>query len=301
MPAYREDPDIFSEALESVLNQSFKDFEIILIFDDPSNRGLIELAGQYAQNDTRVKIVVNFKNIGLAKSLNKAISLSRGRVFCRMDSDDVSYRKRFESQLEELSIKKLDLVGSKVDVIDEKGKYMYTSSPIPLTSKAIAKSLRWNNCVAHPSWMGKREVFASGYRSIGLCEDYDFLLRATLSGFKIGNCNESLLAYRMTEQSISRSNLYEQFLCQKYLSKCYAKKLIAQEKCLKDWVKANYSSEKNEAYSRANMLFNKALNGLARGRFIDITAIFKIPFVSFQYCDKVRRLVVAGLIGRFFG
>lgn len=297
MPAFREDEAIFTTALNSVLSQTFTDFELVLIVDDPYNFDLIKLIKHYAQKDSRIIVIVNSENVGLANSLNRAISFARGKYCCRMDSDDIAYPNRFERQIAEIENNDLDLVGSKVDVIGDNGEFLYSSTVIPCSPCAVARGLHWNNCVPHPTWMGKREVFECGYRNIDLCEDYDFLIRAVLAGFRIGNCNEALMSYRMTAQSISRSNLYKQYLSQVYLSKCYRKKKIADESSLRNWVESRYSIKNANSYSRANSCFNKGVREVNNKAIFGVRYLLKIPFISFRYCGKIKRLFFAGISG----
>lgn len=297
MPAFREERKIFIEAIESVLEQTFVDFELILIIDDPGNIELIKLTEEYAQKDSRIRLLINRDNVGLVNSLNRAISLARGKYFCRMDADDISYPERFKRQIQEIEKHNLDFVGAKVDVVDSYGAFLYSSEGLPHSPQVISRALRWNNCVPHSTWMGKREVFKHGYRNIDLCEDYDFLLRASLANYRIGNCSEPLLAYRMTDRSISRSNLYKQYLGQVYLSYWYSKKEIVRESSLESWICNNYSSKKNEQYAKANILFNEGMKNISRKKAYGVWCLLKIPFVSIQYCGKLKRLFMAGILG----
>lgn len=96
---------------------------------------------------------------------------------------------------------------------------------VPTDFNKIKKCIKYNQVISHPTWFGKKEVFEQleGYRQMPLCEDYDFTLRAILKGYKISNLNEVVLKYRMTSDSISRSNLFEQYLYGCYITKQYSK------------------------------------------------------------------------------
>ena len=84
----------------------------------------------------------------------------------------------------------------------------------------IGNHLEFESCLAHPTWFGKREVFINlkGYREIFACEDYDFLVRAINSGYKLGNYPDVLLHYRINPNSISNKNYLKQKVTFKYLS-----------------------------------------------------------------------------------
>jgi len=96
MPVYNTKEEYFREAIESILNQTFKDFEIILI-DDASDETTKKIIRSY--NDDRIKVLTNEKNLGVTKSLNRGLSLAQGKYIARMDSDDVAYPERFEKQV----------------------------------------------------------------------------------------------------------------------------------------------------------------------------------------------------------
>ena len=96
MTAYNTEKYI-KEAIESILNQTFKDFEFIIV-DDGSTDNTRLIIEEYAKKDRRIKILYNKKNLGIVKSLNKAIAIAKGKYIARMDSDDVSKLNRLEKQ-----------------------------------------------------------------------------------------------------------------------------------------------------------------------------------------------------------
>lgn len=296
MSAYKETADVFIEAVESIRNQTYSDFEFIIVLDSPTNYDLRKRIEDYAELDERIVPVWNDANLGLAESLNKAIELSKGSYICRMDADDVAATIRIEEQLDYLTKEKLDLIGSYLEVINEHGENQYPVNTIPINANQVKNSLRWNNCIPHPSWFGKREMFDRRYRHIPLCEDYDFLLRSSLEGARIGNCPKTLVKYRMGKGSISRSNLYRQFLYQCYITNCYAHGSIANIKHASAWVENKYEDGKSIAYSNANVLFNKALSQIRRGQYFNAAGnLAKIPFSSPEYMKKVARLALSAL------
>ena len=95
-----------------------------------------------------------------------------------------------------------------------------------------------------------------------MCEDYDFTLRALLKGYRVSNLNKVVLQYRMTSQSISRNNLFEQFLYAKYITCSYKKGKIADVEKAKQYVTEKNSSKKAEKYLKANVRFNELLNDI---------------------------------------
>lgn len=182
-------------------------------------------------------------------------------------------------------------------VMDETGKDLYAIPQPPMEPKFVEKALRWNNCVPHPTWFGTKSVFASGYRNIPLCEDYDFLIRASLSRKKIGNCDSVVLRYRMTSDSISRSSLYRQYLYQVFITRAYANDSFANLEEAKKYVDARDTREKADRYAKANAIFNQTLSLIKSRRFAQSTKYtFRLLFASKAYLNKILRLSISSIL-----
>lgn len=221
MSIYKESKEYLKLSIESILNQSLRDFEYIIVIDNPENYEAIELIRNYSAIDNRIKIINNEYNLGLTKSLNRALENATGEYIARMDADDISETNRFELQLDYLKKNDLDLVGCSLRRISESGEIVNSCTNSSYSYKCIAKLLDYDNCVPHPSWFGKKELFdrLNGYRDLHSCEDYDFLLRAKLISAKIGIVDQILLNYRINTNGISRSNSLKQMLSSHYLQK----------------------------------------------------------------------------------
>jgi len=227
MSTYNEKTEWIKKSIESILYQTFSDFEFIIVIDNPDNVDLIEVLNEYSEKDDRIITIKNSENKGLVYSLNTALSKSRGKYIVRMDADDIAMPYRIEKQLKYLNENNLDLIGAKIQMIDEYGNKNGTvtskilSNNLLVKDKNIKKMFRTGNCIMHPTWCGKKDVFdkLSGYRDIHACEDYDFLLRAAAAGFKLGNINEELLYYRANFSGISKSNKAKQSCTAHYLSR----------------------------------------------------------------------------------
>lgn len=118
---------------------------------------------------------------------------------------------------------KVDFLSGYVEVIDENDAVLYNMDNLPVTHKDIVRKMRVNNCMPHPAWLFKKSAYIAlnGYADIQGCEDYDLLLRAIDSGYQLGNCNQIILKYRLSRQSISRDNLYKQYLMMRYIQDKY--------------------------------------------------------------------------------
>src|SRR5690606_3913282 len=99
MSVYNEPEIWLAESIDSILSQTYKEFEFFIVNDNPENLTLAKVLQLYEDNDSRVRIIKNEVNIGLTKSLNKALSLVKGKYIIRMDADDVSLPQRFEKQV----------------------------------------------------------------------------------------------------------------------------------------------------------------------------------------------------------
>mgnify|MGYP001774054585 FL=1 len=294
MSTYKEEEIFLRQAIESILNQSYKDFEYIIILDNPDNNLHIRIIKEYANLDKRIKFYVNEKNMGLTASLNKGLGLAKGKYICRMDADDISINKRIENQKRYLEENNYDLIGGISQMIDENGKSIYSIKKVPTNMDKIKKALRYNQIISHPTWFGKKEVFdkLNGYRNMPLCEDYDFTLRAVLNGYKISNIDETVLKYRMTSSSISRSNLYEQYLFARFITKKYSKNKIADIKEAKQYVNNHNDDRKAKRYLKANARFNIALKDIEEKKYFKfIIDGILLTFTSFNYLDKIYRFV----------
>ncbi len=223
MSVYKEPVYYFEKALCSVLEQTHKNIQVILICDDPENNAVINYAQNKSNADRRLEVYINENNMGLVKSLNKALSFAKGSFIARMDADDISEPSRFERELEFLEEDELDLVGCNYRLFSDNKILAVTE--LPENDCEIKKALRMYQCIPHPSWLGKKEVYEklNGYRDVSCCEDYDFLIRAAHFGFKFGNLHAPLLNYRFNVQSISRINEAKQMIVANFLRKNFDK------------------------------------------------------------------------------
>lgn len=199
------------ETVESVLNQSFRDFEFIIV-NDGSTDGTSEILRSF--KDERIRII-NQENRGLTKSLNRGIGVSEGKYIGRIDCGDIAFEKKFEVQLNFLGENK-DIcgVGTWANLIDEKGNVI-GELKYPTEYEEIKKIILRYNPFVHPSLVFRRELFdeIGPYdESFEYAQDYDLVLRA-VSKFKIVNLPEILLNYQVSEEAISFKKLKKQELC----------------------------------------------------------------------------------------
>jgi len=198
------------ESIESILNQTYKDFEFIIINDGSTDRTKYIL-NQYKKH-SKIKILENSTNIGLTKSLNKAISIAQGKFIARMDADDVSLPTRLEKQADFLEKNpKVGVVGSNYYEIDEKGKKI-GEVILPSHDAQIRKVIFRFNPINHSTVMIRKKVFDE----LGLynehlryAQDYELWFRI-LNNYEVFNLSEKLLLKRNPKDSITMARKREQ-------------------------------------------------------------------------------------------
>lgn len=167
------------EAINSILNQTFTDFEFIII-DDGSTDETLKIINSYAENDDRI-VVVSKPNTGLADSLNVGLEMARGEWIARLDADDVAFPSRLEMQIEFLNKnKQIGLLGSGCTLIDAKG-VIIKDFKYPSMHRTIVKKIEAMGApFPHSSVIFKRKIVQDigGYRSrLNGAEDGDLWLR----------------------------------------------------------------------------------------------------------------------------
>ncbi len=184
-------------AIQSIQAQTLGDIEIIAV-DDGSTDGSLQVLKRLEATDPRIRVLKMESNSGIVKALNRGLSACRASYIARMDGDDLALPERLERQLAFLQAHpEVALVGSATSAMDTCGRSC-GSSRVPITQKAIAKSLRFAPSCTH-TWMARRDLYEQldGYRDLLCAEDYDFLLRAVTSGFKLANLPEPLMKIRI--------------------------------------------------------------------------------------------------------
>lgn len=188
------------EALLSVLNQTYKDFEYVVI-DDNSTDSSLHILRKWSERDSRLRIIHNTKNLGLANTLNKAIDLTDSDYVVRFDTDDKMYPHRLDRQLTYMQVEKIELLGSSIKSLNT----CFTKiTHYPKEHDAIKLQLLFQTAFAHPSIIFKRNSLGSmRYDStIKYAEDYDLWVRLSET-VRMGNIREPLIHYRIHSNQIS--------------------------------------------------------------------------------------------------
>jgi glycosyltransferase involved in cell wall biosynthesis len=198
-------------AIQSILNQDFRDFEFLII-DDASNDGSIDVISDFAQRDKRIQARFHSRNQGLAATLNEGLMSAKAPLVARMDQDDESLPYRLARQVAEMiAYPDLALCGS----------YVYHMGRIPARDRlvtmptdasAIRESLLHQNIFYHPAVILDKEkvLAAGGYDGrFANAEDYDLWLRLSRL-YPLANIPEPLLRYRFSTDGMTLSRKWEQ-------------------------------------------------------------------------------------------
>lgn len=196
-----------AKAIDSILAQTFTDFEFIII-DDGSTDGSLALLKQYQRRDGRIRLVSR-ENRNLATTLNDLVDLARGEWIARMDQDDIALPHRFERQLQFLEQTGADICGSWVKFFGSWDRRTWKGYQ---SDQAIKMDMLFKSPFVHPSVM-MRANLAKQLRYDKTCEkaeDYDLWVRAAQAGWNMGNVPEVLLLYRKHASQISTNSVSKQ-------------------------------------------------------------------------------------------
>ena len=224
MSVYNETLSDIKTSIESILMQNYKDYELIIVVDNPEYKSAIALLNEYLTKDDRIKVIVNDQNIGLALSMNVAASHASGKYLLRMDSDDVSYPERFQKEINVIKNGDYDLVCGNYTYIDENGNPIDRNVDV-YTDSQIIKLLPLRNVIHHPTVIMKTSTFKNvgKYRNYDCAQDYDLWLRMLDAGCKFHMLPEPLIQYRIRSSSVTVSKRYKQSCTGDYIRLLYHK------------------------------------------------------------------------------
>lgn len=199
MSIYKEPVDWLHQSIDSILNQTFSDFEFIIICDNPNYLECKALLEDYKARDNRIVIIYNESNIGLTRSLNKGLSVVRGDYIARMDADDISVPERFEKQLSFFNDHpEIGICGSSISFFgDREGNKTYPQDMDDMF-------LFLESCFAHPTVMIKKTALGTSRynEKCIVSQDYDLWVDKYNQGVEFANIQECLLNYRYSGQQI---------------------------------------------------------------------------------------------------
>jgi Glycosyl transferase family 2 len=202
------------EAIESILGQTFRDFEFVIV-DDGSTDGTAEILDRFARQDERIRIL-RHANKGRAESLNAGIGLANGKYIARMDADDIALRIRLEEQVRFMEEHPgVGLLGGAFELISGNGTRLMNSVSFPTEDSDIKSALLVDNPICHPTVVMRKAVFESsgGYRKALVdADDYDLWLRISEKS-QLANLSTCILQYRIHPDQVSIKGMRHQKEC----------------------------------------------------------------------------------------
>jgi glycosyltransferase involved in cell wall biosynthesis len=203
MPAYNAENHIY-EAVESILAQSYSDFELVVINDGSTDR-TAEIINYF--NDDRISLLNNDSNRGIVFSRNRGILHARGRYIAPFDADDIARRDKFDKQISFLEANpEYGLIGSWAQIIDAQGKRKNNKWKVNASAERIPAIMLFRNYFVHSAVVLRREAipvdgYAEGFDTV---EDYR-MWASVVRSWKIWNYPDYLVKYRLHNLSITQS------------------------------------------------------------------------------------------------
>lgn len=206
MPLYKTHPEHLKAAIESILNQTFKNFEFIILNDSPDDKRLKTIVASY--HDSRINYVENKENFGIAASYNRLIELANAPLCAMMNHDDISCPKRLEQQVKFLNAhKEIGIVGSGYKKFGEFNRFKSVINPE--NDAEIRSSLLFKSSIHHPTIMFRKDIvdkhhirYNENYISLN---DRDFYYEMSKHA-KLSNLSEVLYKYRFHKDMVSKKN-----------------------------------------------------------------------------------------------
>lgn len=205
----KEHPEYLRLALDSMLNQTVKPDEIVLVEDGPLTDELYAVVEEYKQH---LHIVKNKTNLGLGLALNEGLKVCRNELVARMDTDDISKPDRCEKQLKRFKEKpELAIVGSHVDEFIGEPTNVVSRRSVPLSSEDIYDYAKKRSAFNHPAVMYRKSAVMAenGYSNLKRNQDVDLFGRMLYAGHKAENIDEALLWFRCSDELAARRKSWE--------------------------------------------------------------------------------------------
>jgi glycosyltransferase involved in cell wall biosynthesis len=215
MPVYNAEKYI-AETIESILSQTFEDFEFIIV-NDCSTDKTREIIEKYAKQDRRIRLINNEVNLKVSKAANKGVELAKGEYIARTDSDDWSYPYRLEKQVKYMDKHpEVVLSSGNMEMCDENMK-VKNRTHFPTTHKEIMNVLLQFNPMVHSAMIYRRDTFLEigGYGGINTSEDYLLTMKMASKG-KLGNLEDILVKYRVVDTGLTAKSPMDMHLATLY-------------------------------------------------------------------------------------
>lgn len=303
MSVYKEPLEWLHQSIDSILQQTFQEFEFIIVNDNPDRGDAISLLTDYAEKDARIKLLFNEVNIGLTKSLNKGLVVAKGKYIARMDADDISLPERFEKQIAYMD-EHLDVVvlGTMVKHFGKKSWWKPNEAK-SFTDEDLKAQMLFGNCIAHPTAMIRKKILDEN--NIRYDEQYrhsqDYRLWEQLVPYgHFAKLKQALLLYRVSDQQITKKSSSSQSkLSQDISYRCQNRWLDGEGMCYSiDDIKANPFRIINEIKQGNKFVKSKCFSALVQFSYLNhpdakshITSFLKGDFRYMTFWNIIRYLL----------
>lgn len=253
MSVYNEPLNFIDEAIISVLNQTYTNFNFIIVNDNPMRLELDDYLKCWLKRDNRIHIIKNKMNLGLALSMNKAASYLDSDYLIRMDADDICYPSRFDTIISVIVENNYDLVCSSFEYIDENGLCIGKSKK-QYSDEQIKAFMKYDNIIHHPTTIFKTSIFneVGQYNDLPCAQDYDLWYRFISYNAKVHMDENVLLQYRIQPNSTTSNKRFMQSVVMDYIQK------INKENSSFDKEKFNlYYQQNKQKYEKKFQLYNE--------------------------------------------
>jgi glycosyltransferase involved in cell wall biosynthesis len=283
-------------AMQSILDQTFRDFELIVV-DDASQDRTASILREIQALDARVVVVRHDHNQGGTVALNTGLARARGKFIAIMDHDDISLPQRLEKEISFLRAHpEYACVGSNIQIIDESGRMIQTPK-LPTDPDKIAKQLPTRNPMFHPTIMFRNDPTIRYREKIRYAMDYDLYLRWVAEAKRIANLPDVLLQYRLSSSSATLVQRAQQELFTRHVRTWYAERLRTGHDSYETFDPRAILAI-DPATSVDAFVLREHIAGLFRAdRFRDVRAFCRKYFRLHGFNGRVMTLFLASFLG----
>ncbi len=202
---YYKKKDYILKTINSIVNQTFNNYELIFVYDDDDRKDLIFIK-KILKKIKKKKLIINHKNLGVAKSRNKALRFCKGSYIAFIDADDIWKKIKLEFQIKYMKKNKSDFSCTEFDVINEKNKILkFRKVPKQINYQGLIKS----NFIGLSTVVLSRKIYQKiKFPNLRTQEDFALWLKLLREGVKLFTINKNLSSWRKTKNSLS-SNIFQ--------------------------------------------------------------------------------------------
>lgn len=295
IPVYNVDKYVV-EAITSILNQSYKNIELVIV-DDASTDTTLEKINKIAELNSNVKIIKNEVNSGITVALNNGLKHCTGDFIARADGDDIQHPNRIAEQIKFLCDNEdYGLVGCWIKNINEDGNET-ASCEYPTNYETIVASVKFTSPILH-IWLARKAVYEKlgGYRNTNPAEDYDFVLRCIDYGIKVSNLPFYGSYIRLRNGSTMTESSLKQKIIFNYLKKKFLMGLINDTSVLENMPDIEQYKTTKKIHSLSTVFLKK---GLERKKTVQGLFYLTFSLISpYTVQDIFRRLMFRRFINK---